>query len=158
MLCLDNLNKRNITIHFVTNNIVYNKDISSANRAMIQTELMTAEKQSNDTSEKIKGTLKRLKAEGHVIGKAPYGFSNIIVNGIRKRSVNKAEKENITQIKNKYIHIHENIDEYLEKDKIRRGQSSIITYIMRWTARTGLKHRKGNAFTFSQIKSIVNSD
>ena len=42
---------------------------------MVQNELMTAEKQSNDTSEKIKGTLKRLKDEGHVIGKAPYGKS-----------------------------------------------------------------------------------
>ena len=155
---LDSLIKRDITVHFVTNNIDYNKTITSANRAMIQTELMTAEKQSNDTSEKIKGTLSRLKAEGHIIGKAPYGFSNVVINGIRKRTINVDEQKHIRTIKDKYIDIHENFDTYAKSENIRRSNLSIITFIMRWCTRTNIKHRNGNAFTFSQIKNITNMD
>jgi len=155
---LDSLSKRDITVHFVTNNIDYNKNISSANRAMIQNELMTAEKLSNDTSEKIKGTLSRLKAEGHIIGRAPYGFSNVVINGIRKRITNNDETNIIHNIKNKYNDVYTNLDNYCRNDNVRRSEISIITFIMRWCNRNGIKHRKGNTFTFSQIKSIVDSN
>ena len=152
---LDNLSKRNITVHFVTNDIDYNKDITSAQKSMIQSELMTAEKQSNDTSEKIKCTLKRLKDEGHVIGIAPYGFSNIIVNGIRKRIENNDEQENIRKINDKYNDILENFNDYLKEEYIYRNYSSIVKFIMRWCVRTGVKNRKGASFTEAQIKTII---
>ena len=155
---LDEFSKRNITVHFVSNNIDYNKDITSANRAMIQTELMTAEKQSNDTSEKIKGTHRRLRAEGHVLGKAPYGFRISIINGIRKRFPNEDEKNNIRKIKQKHIDIHENFDDYLRTENIKRNESSVIKFIVRWCVRTGLQHRNNVAFTEYQIKKIVESD
>ena len=155
---LDSLSKRDITVHFVTNNIKYNKDITSANRAMIQTELMTAEKQSNDTSEKIKGTLKRLKAEGNIIGRAPYGFSNVIIDGIRKRVSNDSEKKMINKIKNKYNDIIENFENYKNNEYLGRSESSIIKFIMRWSSREGMKNRNNVAFTISQIGNIVNSD
>ena len=156
---LDNLVlKKNITIHFVNNNIKYNKNTSSANKAMIQTELMTAEKQSNDTSEKIKGTLNRLKAEGHVIGRAPYGYTNVVINGIRKRIHNHHENENIKKIKHKYFDINENFDTYLRTENIRRSTLSILTFIMRWCFRNGMKNRNGIPFTVSHIKSIINSN
>ena len=53
---IDNLAKKNISTHFVKNQIIYNSEISAMHKSMVQQELQTAEKYSNDTSEKIKGT------------------------------------------------------------------------------------------------------
>jgi DNA invertase Pin-like site-specific DNA recombinase len=155
---LDELVKRNITIHFINNDIKYNKNTSSAHKAIIQSELMTAEKQSNDTSEKIKGTLKRLKTEGHVIGKAPYGYKNIIINGIRKRIIDDKETENIKSIKHKYLDIFNNIGEYAKIDRVYSNKTSIIKFIMRWASRIGMKNRNSAAFSYSQIKTILKAD
>ena len=155
---LDELVKRNITIHFINNDIKYNKNTSSAHKAIIQSELMTAEKQSNDTSEKIKGTLKRLKTEGHVIGRAPYGYKNIIINGIRKRIIDDKETENIKSIKHKYTDIYNNIDEYAKIDTVYSNKTSIIKFIIRWASRIGMKNRNASAFSYSQIKTILESD
>jgi DNA invertase Pin-like site-specific DNA recombinase len=153
---LDNLVlKKNITIHFVNNDIKYNKTTSSAHKAMIQTELMTAEKQSNDTSEKIKGTLNRLKAEGNVIGKAPYGFSNTLVNGIRKRIVNTEEHNTIQKIKDKYLDIVNNYINYQNEYRFYH-KIDIIRFIIRWCIRSCIKNRNGSVFTELQIKNIIN--
>ena len=154
---LEDLVKRNITIHFINNDIKYNKNTSSAHKAIIQSELMTAEKQSNDTSEKIKGTLKRLKSEGHVIGKAPYGFTNTIINGIRTRILNDKEKQNIESIKHKYNDVRNNFNMYAVTDNINLTKTSILKFIMRWSSRIGMKNRNGNGFSYSQIKIIVES-
>ena len=151
---LDNLAKRNIDIHFVNNNIIYNSEISAMHKSMVQQELQTAEKYSNDTSEKIKGTLKRLKNDGHVIGKAPYGFSNTIINGIRKRIINAVETANIKKIKFKYIDIIENFDNY-QTECVRRSNLSILKYIIRWCKRANIKYRNDQSFTTSMIKSII---
>ena len=151
---LDNLTLKNITIHFANNKIKYNKTISSANRAMIQTELMTAEKQSNDTSEKIKGTLNRLKAEGHVIGKAPYGYKNVIVNSIRKRIVNTEEKNTMQKIKDMYLDINNNYNKYANELQ-SKSKINMIKFIIRWCNRSGIKNRNGLSFTESQIKTII---
>ena len=153
---LDNLTLKNITIHFVNNQIKYNKTISSANRAMIQTELMTAEKQSNDTSEKIKGTLNRLKAEGHEIGKAPYGYKNAVVNGIRKILVNTEEKNTIQKIKDMYFDINNNYNKYANEIR-SKSKINMIKFIIRWCNRIGTKNRNGLSFTESQIRNIVKS-
>jgi DNA invertase Pin-like site-specific DNA recombinase len=154
---LDDLVKRNITIHFINNDIKYSKNTSSAHKSIIQSELMTAEKQSNDTSEKIKGTLSRLKTEGHVIGKAPYGFNNIIINGIRKRVINNEEQKDIKKIKDKFNDINDNFDNYLGIENIKKSKLSMIKFIMRWCSRTGMKNRNSKAFTISQIQSIIKS-
>jgi DNA invertase Pin-like site-specific DNA recombinase len=149
---------RNISVHFVTNGIVYNKDISAGNKAMVQSELQSAEKYSNLTSEKIKGTLRRLKTEGHSFGKAPYGFKNVIINGIRKRVVDDRESDNIRKIKTEYNYIHEHFDEIRVNERMRRNYSSIYRHLIRWCNRSGIKNRNGDVFRLSQIKTIVNSD
>jgi DNA invertase Pin-like site-specific DNA recombinase len=115
---------------------------------------MTAEKQSNDTSEKIKGTLNRLKAEGNVIGKAPYGFSNTFVNGIRKRLENTEEQNTIIKIKDKYIDIINNYQTYQNEYRIG-SKIDVIRFIIRWCIRNCIKNRNGLAFTESQIKNIL---
>jgi len=152
---LEYLNSRDIIVYFVTSSITYSKDITSAQKAMVQNELMTAEKQSNDTSEKIKGTFKRLKDEGHVIGKAPYGLTNVLIDGIRKRINNNSENINIQKIKEKYCDIIENFDNY-KNECVRSSNSSIIKYIIRWCNRSGIKNRNNLSFTQSTIKKIIN--
>jgi len=152
---LDNLAiKKNMTIHFVNNDLKYKKVTSSAHKAVIQSELMTAEKQSNDTSEKIKGTLNRLKAEGHIIGKAPYGFKNSFVNGIRKRLLNTEEQDTIKYIKSINLDIHDNFNNY-KNDILVKSKINIIKYIIRKCVRNGIKNRNGIAFTISQIRTII---
>jgi DNA invertase Pin-like site-specific DNA recombinase len=154
---LEDIAKRNITVHFVTNEIKYNSNISAAQKSMVQNELQTAEKFSNITSEKIKASVKRLKDQGHVIGKAPYGFQNSLVNGIKKRIPNNSESENIRKIKEKYIDLFDNFDNYIENEGVRRSQISIIKFIIRWCCRNGINYRDGKSFTNSQIKNIINS-
>jgi DNA invertase Pin-like site-specific DNA recombinase len=151
---LDDLTLKNITIHFVNNKIKYNRTISSANKAMIQTELMTAEKLSNDTSEKIKGTLDRLKAEGHEIGKAAYGYKNAVVNGIRKKLVNTEEKNTIQKIKDMYLDINNNYNKYANEIQ-SKSKINMIKFIIRWCNRNGTKNRNGLSFTESQIRNII---
>ena len=155
---LDAMVARNISVHFVTNDIIYNRDISAGHKAMIQSELQSAEKYSNLTSEKIKGSLKRLREEGNEYGYPGYGFKSVIINNIRKKIPNKSEKTNIEIIKNKYNDIHENFNHYRDTEQVRRSQSSIIKFIIRWCVRSGIKNRKLMPFTISQIKSIVSSD
>jgi len=154
---LDDLAKRNISVHFVKNEIIYNNDITAAKKAMVQQELQTAEKYSNDTSEKIKGTIRRLKAAGHDLGRAPYGFKHINENGIRKRRRCNDEYNSITRIKSRYYEYCENFDRMAETQGLRRNETSIIRCIIRWCSREGLKNRKGELFTSRNIKSIIES-
>ena len=155
---LDNMVSRDISVHFVTNNIIYNKTISSGNKAMIQSELQSAEKYSNITSEKIKTTQKLQRAQGHAHGgKAPYGYKNVVIDGIRKRQVCETENNNILNIKNKFNDIHVNIGEYCMRENVRRSYYSIYKYIIRWCTRCGMKNRNGKEFTISQIKAFVNT-
>ena len=152
---LEDLTSRNISVHFVTTEIIYHKNISSANKAMIQSELLSAEKYSNDISFKAKATITRLKNDGHVFGRAPYGFQNIMIDGIRKRVPNNDERDNITRIRSRYFEMHENYGADAGADRIRPNQSSLIKFLTRWCIREGLKSRNGSPFTSLQIKKII---
>jgi DNA invertase Pin-like site-specific DNA recombinase len=155
---LERLSARKINIHFVTNEIIYNANISAAAKSMIQQELQTAEKYSNMTSEKIKGTMKRLREEGHVFGRAPYGYKNIKIGNIRKRIVDNQERENIRKISAKYNNYLETFENYPENVGIKKSHSEIIRQLVRWCNRTGLKYRHNKPYTVSQIKNIVSLD
>ena len=147
---------RGINIHFVTNEIIYNVNVSAAAKSMIQQELQTAEKYSNMTSEKIKGTLKRLRQEGHVFGRAPYGYKHVKIHNIRKRVINNQERENIRKIKNRYNNYRTSFENFPENVGIKKSNMSIIRQLVRWCNRTGLKYRNNKNYTIQQIKYIVN--
>ena len=152
---LDLLASRNIHTHFVTNKIIYNSQISSMNRSMVQQELQTAEKYSNDTSEKIKGTLRRLKNDGHCIGgRIPYGVKRIVINGIRKQVPNPIEADNIKMIKAKYYDIWKNFDMY-NQYIIRRTHANIVRYITKWCEEQNIKYRNNKTLNESQINTMI---
>ena len=152
---IDNLVTRNIDIHFVTNKIVYNSGIGAMHKSMIQQELQTAEKYSNDTSEKIKGTLRRLKTEGHCIGgRIPYGVKRIVVDGIRKQVANQNEVDNIKIIKAKFYDIWKNFNKYTHIIT-HKSNFKIINYLILWCEEQHIKHRNNTTFTINQIKKII---
>jgi DNA invertase Pin-like site-specific DNA recombinase len=153
---LEKLSTRGVNIHFVTNEIIYNKNISAAAKSMIQQELQTAEKYSNITSEKIKGTLARLRQEGHVFGRAPYGYKNIKLGNIRKRITDNQEMENIRKINERYNNYVETFENYPENVNIKKTTINIIKGLVRWCNRTGLKYRHNKHYTIQQIKHIIN--
>ena len=152
---IDNLVTKNIDIHFVTNNIVYNTNISAMHKSMIQQEFQTAEKYSNEISYKIKGTLNRLRAEGHCTGgRIPYGVKRIVVDGIRKQISNVNEINNIKLVKNKYYDICQNFNNYKNfitfKTNIR-----IYNYLAIWCEEQNIKHRNNKNLTINQIRKFI---
>ena len=152
---LDNLDARNISIHFVTNKIIYNSSISAMHKSMVQQELQTAEKYSNDTSEKIKGTLRRLKNEGHCAGgRIPYGVKRIVVNGIRKQIPSPIEMGIISLIKKQYYEIWKNFDKYNEIIKYK-SNFHVINYIVQWCEEHSIKHRNNQKMTKNHITTII---
>lgn len=91
---------KNISIIFVKENIVLDKDTPSQERKMILQQVIDAEHLSHLTREKTKRTRDRLISEGHFLGRPSYGFKVIRdQNGIRKKVINKDEAMNIKAIK-----------------------------------------------------------
>ena len=74
------------------------------NKSSIQQELQTAEKYSNDTSEKIKGTINRLKNEGNIFLDVFLMDINVLklMDSLNKLKIH-IEKENIITIKKNII-------------------------------------------------------
>ena len=157
MKFLDEMVSRDITFHFVTNELKYNSDSSATQKGMVQTLLIEAEKFSNMTSEKVKTTRKRLLAEGNELGPAKYGFKVVLVNGIRKKLLCQEEQENIRKIKEKYQDVSDNFEDYQRTENVHRSFLSIYRFIARWCVRNGIKYRKEQSFSEMKIREIVKS-
>ncbi len=151
---LENLANKNITVHFVTNEIKYSNKMPYTHKAMVQSELQNAERFSNQTSEKIKASLQRLRDEGHYLGKATYGYSIKTIDGIKKRVINKSEQKNINKICAKYQDICKNKYKYIEEGNINESYISILRFLSRWSFREGIRN-KTMAFTPNQIKKFI---
>jgi len=151
---LNRLSTRGIKIHFVTNEIIYSANISSAAKSMVQQELQNAEKHSNMTSEKVKRTLKRLRDEGNVFGSAKYGYKHVKVNGVRTRVEDNQEQQNIRKIVSQYNNLKNKFGN-LNIISIRKRQIIIMSHLVRWCNRSGLKYRNDKFYTLSQLKNII---
>ena len=158
LVLLDDMVKRNISIHFLKEEIIYDSNVSAAKKAMIQQELQTAEKYSNLTSEKIKGTLSRLRNEGYMFGKAKYGFETIKDNnGIRKHIIKNSERNNIDKIKRKYTEISNDFHNIIENSGKKKSIIAITKNVIRWCNREAIYNRKNESFTSRQIQIIIKS-
>ena len=125
------------------------------NKSSIQQELQTAEKYSNDTSEKIKGTITRLKNEGKYLpGRIPYGYKRIKIDGRIKQVENTIEKENIKIIKTQYNKIWNRFEDY-SNDIPKKSPYYIIKYLKQWCANLHIKDRNQTYFTESRLKTII---
>jgi DNA invertase Pin-like site-specific DNA recombinase len=106
---MDGLSTRNIDIHFVKEQITYNKNTQSHHKNIIHSLLVQSENFSNMASERVKNTVREMRKKGHHIGNAPIGmmiYKNN--NGIRKmkhdpserniiKNIIKKHKQNLTQ-------------------------------------------------------------
>jgi len=159
MLFLEEMITYGISIHFVNNEIIYKQGMTAATKAMVQQELQTAEKYSNETSEKIKRTQARLKSAGHYIGGQPkYGFKCQKINGIRKRTMNFNEQDIIRRINNQYIYYIENYDNITDFQGVRKSKTTIFKVLNRWCIRNGIRNRNNKPFTLPQLQKIVDTE
>ena len=99
---LEEMSEQNIDVHFVKEGYVYNKDTPSHIKHQIVSLLNNAEFLSNQTSERVKNTIKRKKAEGHHFGRPRYGYEIKMINGIRKLKPHKEQQKIISNISNLY--------------------------------------------------------
>ena len=82
---LQKCEENDIDVHFVMEDVVWNKDTSSFNKKNIRDGLMTAQHYSDQLSEKLKKSTALRRAKGNAIGRAPYGKkAGKNNNGIRK--------------------------------------------------------------------------
>jgi len=155
MQFLDDMAARGIRIHFVTHELVFHAGISAAGRAMVQQELQTAEKFSNIASEKVRTTMARLRQEGHVFGRAPYGYKHTMVGNIRKRTPDNKEQQNIRKIQSQYSYIMNNWKNEPDTANLRYSKINMLRVLVRWCNRSGMKHRNQKNYTTSQIRNII---
>ena len=155
LLFLNTMQEKDIDVHFVNNEVIYNKRISAMNKSSIQQELQTAEKYSNDTSEKIKGTINRLRNEGKYLpGRVPYGYKRIKIDGKLTQVEHPIENENIITIKKQYNKIWNKFDDY-SNDIPKKSQYYIIKYLKQWCANQHIKDKEQKYFTENRIKTII---
>ena len=145
--------KRNIQIHFVLQDVIYKKNISSTAKSIVHQALLNAEHFSDITSEKIKNTIKRKAELGNYHGKAPYGFvKHKDNNGIHTLVVNNEEQFIINQIKARYKNLHKyNFPTLTYKKK----QIYMIKTIIKYCNDKGFKNKNGNSFTSHHIQNII---
>ena len=155
MQFLDEMAARGIRIHFTTHELVFHSGVSAAGRAMIQQELQSAEKYSNITSEKVRTSIARLRQEGHVFGRAPYGYKHTLIGNIRKRTPDNKEQQNIRKIQSQYLYIMSNWKNNPDTAELRYSKINMLRTILRWCNRNGMKYRHRQNYTTSQIRNII---
>ena len=145
--------KRNIQIHFVSQDVIYKNNISSTVKSIVHQALLNAEQFSDITSEKIKNTIKRKAELGNYHGTAPYGFvKHKDNNGIHTLVANNKEQFIINQIKARYTSLYKyNFPTLTYKKK----QIYMIKTIIKYCNDKGFKNKNGNSFTSHHIQNII---
>lgn len=149
IMFLEEMKSRNITVHFILEQIKYNNLTNHAQLDMVYECLRKAENVSNLTSEKVQRSINKRKAEGHVFGQAPYGYKNIKVNDVRKRVEDNQEQENITMIIDKYNNIKSNIE---NNDY---NLATICRHITEYLRKKNILYIGGRYFQDKHVKRII---
>ena len=157
---LDKMVARGVSIHFVMSEIIYDANISAAAKSMVQMELQAAEKVSNQTSEKVRATIKRKRAEGHVFGKAPFGYKHIKIAGVMKRIANEKEMRIIEHVNSLFAKMVAKPHKYSELNSTFRNitEIDIIKAVIRDCNRKGYRYRTGKPLTPAQVRRILDTN
>ena len=99
---LYDMKQKDIDIHFVKQNIIFNKDTTPENKFIIRDVLNNAELVSDKKSKSFRDKQMKLRKSGHQLGTPPYGMKVKNINGIRKFVTNKGEQKVITKIMTLY--------------------------------------------------------
>ena len=146
---LDEMSSKNIDVHFVKQGYVYNKETPSHIKHQICTLLNNAEFYSNQTSERIKNTIKRKKSEGHKFGRPKFGYKFKKVNGINKIIPHRNQQKTITLIKKLYKDFNR------RNDKNMSQVARLIISELTSHKITNVRHR---AFSKNMIIGILKED
>ena len=145
----------NIDVHFVKQNITWNKNISSDHKKLIQDALNAAEHYSNEISDRIKNAIKLRRKKGHYIGQASFGWKIIREDNIRKRIIDKNEtniKKNIIIMYSKYL----NKTKRTKKNKIIKiSKTEIFKLMYEEFKNNNVKRTNGKEITKYTIESII---
>jgi DNA invertase Pin-like site-specific DNA recombinase len=152
---LDKLVDYGVEIHFVLENKIMNKNISSIDKMSIYQAILQAEQMSDLTSEKGKITYNRLKKEGHFMGRANYGYkTEKNANGIRKKIINKSEMNKIQKILKLYKKHNTNI--YYSGHYLQYASNDNICRIIYEDFKTNKIYKKDKiSFSLTLIKKII---
>tara|TARA_B110000483_G_scaffold239591_1_gene318391 strand:- start:4415 stop:5470 length:1056 start_codon:yes stop_codon:yes gene_type:complete len=93
---------KNITLYFVEENIVYNKNSTQGVKQLLTEALMKAYVESDNLSRRQKDINSHLKSQGHELGPAPYGKKIAFINGIRTKIIDDHESKIIDFIKKSF--------------------------------------------------------
>lgn len=96
------MKKRNIDIHFIRINVVWNKNTIPEDKFRVRDILNKFELESDKKSKSFIEKNIKLRKLGHKTGKPPYGMKAKKVNGIRRFVENPIEQKNIETIMNIY--------------------------------------------------------
>ena len=145
---MDTMIQKNIDIHFIKENTIWNNKISSDNKMKIQSILMNAEYLSNQTSERIKNTFNRKKREGSKFGIAPFGKRAFKTGkGIRKFTNDNDEQAIISYIIKEYKTI-------LKQTQCSYTPKNIRMLILQLNLNK--INRRGKSFSYNMIYKIIN--
>lgn len=153
---LDTLASRGVETHFIKENIIWNLNTPSHQKAIIQHAASQAEQHSDITSEKIKKTQERLHSEGHFIGNPPFGHRIYRdINQIRRLGKNKKELDIIRKVHstyNKYKYM------VIENNGIRRqlDKKEIYTNLQEEIKNNNYRNRNGKEFNIISLKYLIN--
>ena len=152
---LNNMVTRNIRVHFVLEGVIFDSAINAAQRDLVYNSLKNAEALSNTTSEKVKNSKAKRRAEGHEDGPAKYGYKIDIIDGIRKKVEDQQVSAKIRIICDKYREVAANIGRYADEG-VKNNVTSICRYVMKWCHQRNIKYKNEQSFTVSKIKLVVN--
>ena len=145
---LQKCEENDIDVHFVMEDVVWNKDTSSFNKKNIRDGLMTAQHYSDQLSEKLKKSNTLRRAKGNVFGRTPYGKkAGKNNNGIRKFSNHIGEMNAKNKIMKNYKKFH--IIHKLSKSK---SYTKIIRELKR---NSNTRTKRGKEWTKNMIGNII---
>lgn len=139
---LENMSNKGVFIYFVTEQILWHKDMDVILKRRVRDSLSTAEEFSDIISEKIKRNLQMRKAQGHHIGRTGFGFKTQRINNIMKKVKVNSEIEIIKLI---VTWVNDNINQY--------GSPNYYSVISNLN-NNNYFNRKGKPFTYAAVSSM----
>ena len=94
--------RKGIDIHFVEQNIVWNKETTPEEKFKIRQILNNEEFKSDQLSKEYRDKQKRLRMKGHKTGTPPFGFKAIKIKGVRKFVAHTKDQKIINDIMSLY--------------------------------------------------------
>ena len=94
--------RKDVEVHFVEQNIVWNKETTPEEKFKIRQILNKEEFKSDQLSKDYRVKQMRLRMKGHKTGKPPFGFKAIKIKGVRKFVSHTKEQKNINDIMSLY--------------------------------------------------------